>query len=151
MSSSDGGEDRPTPRSGPRASYPAERSASARRRWFIALATAALIAGVVIAVLGYQRFADPEVSGETGSYEVITPGLVRVHYSVTRKDPSRPVACVVRARAYDGSEVGRREIIVAPSDHGQVSEIADVRTSREAFTGEVFGCTTNVPPYLDAQ
>ena len=64
---------------------------------------------------GYQRLGSPEVEGKLGGYQLIDDHTVNVTISVTRADPSRPVVCIVRARSRDGSETGRREILVAPS------------------------------------
>ncbi|MEZ5210674.1 MULTISPECIES: DUF4307 domain-containing protein [unclassified Gordonia (in: high G+C Gram-positive bacteria)] len=148
MSSSDGVSDQPKPQSGPRATYPAEQSRSSRRRWFIICSVVVLIAGVVIAYIGYRQFGDPDVSGQATAHEVLSSDTVSVQYTVNRKDPHKAVACVVRARAQDGSEVGRREVLIPASDDIQVGARTDVYTSRPAVIGEVFGCTTAVPAYL---
>ncbi|MGC4934240.1 DUF4307 domain-containing protein [Gordonia sp. DT30] len=152
MNSSDGGtppgpdlQDRP--HSGPRASYPVPRSASSRRLWFIALSVLVVVIGVVLALIGYQKFADPDVSGEATGYQVLDPSTVAVQFTVNRADPSEPVACVVRARSKDGSETGRREVLIGP---GEVQEghRVEVKTSQPPVIGEVFGCSTSVPAYL---
>ncbi|MGV9671836.1 DUF4307 domain-containing protein [Gordonia sp. NPDC003504] len=152
MNSSDGG--RPSdpdlhdrPHSGPRATYPVTQSASSRRLWFLGLSALVVITGVVLAVIGYQKFADPDVSGSATGYEILDPSTVAVQFTVNRADPSRPVACVVRARSKDGSETGRREVLIGP---GEVQEghRVDVATSEPPVIGEVFGCTTDVPAYL---
>ena len=148
MSSSDGGGIDPEPRSGPRATYPTERTASSRRRWFYIASVAVVLVGLGIAVLGYKQFADPEVSGDATAFEIVSSDTVSVQYTVNRNDPSDAVSCVVRARADDGSEVGRREVLVPAGGEIQVGANTEVLTSEPAVIGEVFGCTTNVPPYL---
>lgn len=155
MNASDGGtppgsdlQDRP--HSGPRASYPVPRTATNRRRWFIGLTVLVVVAGVGLAYLGYTKFADPDVSGDITAYEITGPNTVAVQFTVTRKEPDRPVACVVRARSRDGAETGRREVLV-PAGDAQVGTRAEVKTSSEPAIGEVFGCTTSVPAYLTAQ
>ncbi|GAA1481650.1 DUF4307 domain-containing protein [Gordonia sinesedis] len=152
MNASDGGtppgsdlQDRP--RSGPRASYPAAQTAASRRRWFVGLSIAVVVAGLALAVLGYQKFADPDVSGDVTAYEVLGPNTVAVQFTVTRADPGQAAACVVRARSRDGSETGRREVLI-PAGESQVGMRTEVRTSREPAIGEVFGCTMSVPAYL---
>lgn len=154
MNTSDGGtpagsdlHDRP--RSGPRATYPVERSTSSRRRWFLVLTTLVVATGVALAVLGYNKFADPDVSGQATGYDILNSSTVAVQFTVNRADPTQPVACVVRARSKDGSESGRREVLVPPGDP-QVGQRVDVSTSRPPVIGEVFGCTTDVPAYLRA-
>ena len=68
--------------------------------------------------------------------------------SVTREDPSRPVVCIVRARSYDGTETGRRELLVPPAEQTTVQVTTLVKTSAPAVVGDVYGCGTEVPSYL---
>ncbi|MDT5102612.1 MAG: hypothetical protein QOI25_125, partial [Mycobacterium sp.] len=70
--------------------------------------------------------------------------------SVTRKDPSRPVVCIVRARSINGGETGRREVLVPPSSQATVQVTAIVKTSQRPVVGDVYGCGTDVPSYLVA-
>lgn len=150
MSSSDGVSDQPKPQSGPRATYPVEQSHTSRRRWFLISSVTVVVAGVVIAFVGYKQFGDPEVSGQATAHEILSSDTVAVQYTVNRKDPQQQVACVVRARAKDGSEVGRREVLIPSGDDVQVGARTTVYTSRPAVIGEVFGCTASVPPYLQS-
>ncbi|AVL99910.1 DUF4307 domain-containing protein [Gordonia iterans] len=147
MSSSDGVADQPKPQSGPRATYPVEQSPSSRRRWFLICSVAVVIAGVALAYIGFKQFGDPEVSGQAVGHEVLGSDAVEVRYTVNRKNPDAPVACIVRGRALDGSEVGRREVLIPPGAV-QVGAQTTVYTSRPPVIGEVFGCTTSVPAYL---
>ena len=82
-----------------------------RRRLTILLGGAAVLAALAVAVLSYQRFEGNDVEGETAAYQVIDDRTVSVTISVTRKDPSRPASCIVRARSRDGAETGRREVL----------------------------------------
>ncbi len=156
MSSSDGGsvepgpqdETTPAPSSGPRATYPTEQSRSTKKRWFYILSAAVVVAGVGLAYAGYKQFADPDVSGSATAFEIISSDSVSVQYTVNRSDPGEAVACVVRARAQDGSEVGRREVLIPGGRETQVGAKTEVMTSRPAVIGEVFGCAATVPPYL---
>ena len=88
------------------------------RRRAAALAVVVAAVGVVVAVIGYQRLGRSDVDGTLAGYRLIDGQTVSVTISVTRKDPSRPVDCIVRVRAKDGSETGRREVLVAPSSPG---------------------------------
>ncbi|MXP22984.1 DUF4307 domain-containing protein [Gordonia sp. HNM0687] len=136
------------PRSGPRATYPAAQSARSRRNWFIALSVLVVAAGIGLAVLGYSRFASPDVSGEATGYDIVDQSTVVVQFTVTRADPGRPVACVVRGRSIDGDETGRREILIPAGSQTQVGIRTEVATSKPPVIGEVFGCTADVPAYL---
>lgn len=135
---------------GPRATYPAQQSATSRRRWFLLLSTLAVIAGVGLAWFGYVKFSTPDVSGEATGYEILDDSTVAVQFTVTRSDPAKPVACVVRGRSIDGGETGRREILIPAGDQSQVGVRTEVTTSSRPVIGEVFGCTADVPTYLQA-
>ena len=94
--------------------------AAARRRVVLALAGVGVVAGIVVAVVGYQRLGRSDVEGTLAGYRLIDPETVSVTISVTRSDPSRPVDCIVRVRAKDGSETGRREVLVPPASEATV-------------------------------
>ncbi len=106
--------------------------------------------GLFIAYLGYQRLGTSEVKGELASFELIDDRTVEVTLSVTRQDPSQPVVCIVRGRSLDGSETGRREVLVAPSTDKTVQVSALVKTSRPPVVGDAYGCGSDIPGYLRA-
>jgi Domain of unknown function (DUF4307) len=135
----------------PAARYGRQRlSRRNRRRIAVGLTVLVLVAGVVIAVIASQRFGSGEVKGELGGYQIIDDETVSVTISVTRDDPSRPVVCIVRARSIDGSETGRREVLVPPSTQATVQVTTIVKASRPPVVGDVYGCGTDVPSYLVA-
>jgi hypothetical protein len=116
----------------------------------IGLSVLVVLAGIGIAYVGYTRFADPPVSGEGTGYSIVDGSTVDVSFTVTRNDPAKAVACVVRARSRAGDEIGRREVLIPPGDSQQTSVESRVKTTGPPAIGEVFGCTTSVPPYLTA-
>jgi hypothetical protein len=135
----------------PTARYGRQRVPRWTRRLVVAvLATAVVVAGVIIAIVGSQRLGSQEVEGELGAYRLIDAQTVEVTVNVTRKDPSRPAVCIVRARSKDGSETGRREILVKPSQLATVQVTTVVKASRPPVIGDVYGCGLDVPPYLVA-
>ena len=121
-----------------------------RRRIAIGLALVVLAGGVAIAVIASQRLGSGDVKGELGGYRLVDDETVEVTISVTRDDPSRPVVCIVRARSIDGTETGRREVLVPPSTQKTVQVTTDVKASRRPVVGDVYGCGTDVPSYLVA-
>ena len=133
---------------------PADRSGRQRlsrstRRWIaIGLTALVLAIGVGIAVIASQRLGTGEVKGELGGYHLVDNETVQVTITVTRDDPSRPVVCIVRARSIDGSETGRREVLVPPSTQQTVQVTTVVKASRPPVVGDVYGCGTDVPSYL---
>jgi hypothetical protein len=125
-------------------------SRASRRRIAIALAVLAVAAGIVVAVIGYQRLGRSDVQGTLAGYRLIDDHTVSVTISVIRSDPSRPVDCIVRVRSKDGSETGRREVLVPPARTATVQVTTIVKSSQPAVMGDVYGCGTDVPAYLRA-
>ncbi|OBI84226.1 DUF4307 domain-containing protein [Mycobacterium sp. 1245805.9] len=133
----------------PEARYGRSRlSRISRRRVAIGLAVLVVAVGVVVAVVGYQRLGTSDVTGSLAGYQVIDNETASVTISVTRSDPSRPVDCIVRVRAKDGGETGRREVLVAPSDQATVQVTTTVKSVRPPVMADIYGCGTNVPAYL---
>lgn len=124
--------------------------ARTRRRIATGLTLLIVAAGVGVALVGFQRLGGGDVDGELRGYQLIDDRTVEVTIAVTRKDPARPAVCIVRGRSLDGSETGRREILVPPSDSATVQVTAIVKTSRPPVVGDVYGCGIDVPGYLRA-
>ena len=125
-------------------------SRRSRRWWAIGLTAAVLLAGVFVAVLGSQRLGTGDVKGELVGYQLIDDETLSVTVKVTRADPARPAVCIVRARAVDGGETGRREVLVPPSSQDTVNITTTVKSTRRPVVGDVYGCGMDVPPYLVA-
>ena len=140
-----------TPISRPEARYGRSRLSRIPRRWVIAaLGALVIVAGLVIAVIGYHRFGTSDVKGTMVGYRVIDDQTASITISVTRSDPSRPVDCIVRVRAKDGGETGRREVLVAASDQKTVQVTTTVKSSRPPAMADIYGCGADVPSYLRA-
>ena len=110
----------------------------------------ALAAGVAVALFAYQRLGNSDVAGSLAGYRLVDDETVAVTISVRRSDPSRPAVCIVRSRSKDGSEVGRRELLIPPSKQASVQVTTTVKSSRPPVMGDVYGCGLNVPAYLVA-
>ena len=63
----------------------------------------------------FQQFGPAEIEYEVVAFEVVDDDTLDIKLSVTRQDPSQEAVCIVRARSRDGSETGRREILVPAS------------------------------------
>ncbi len=135
----------------PAARYGRQRLSRRSRRWLaIGLTALVLLAGVVVAIVASQRLGSGDVQGELGGYQLVDDETLSVTIKVTRADPSRPVVCIVRARSIDGSETGRREVLVPPSSQDTVTVTTVVKSTRPPVVGDVYGCGTDVPAYLVA-
>lgn len=135
----------------PAARYGRQRlSRRSRRGIAIGLTLFIVAAGVAIALIGFQRLGTGDVKGELTGYRLVDDETVEVTISVTRKDPTQQVVCIVRARSLDGTETGRREVLVPPSPQTMVQVTAIVKSSKPPVVGDVYGCGTDVPTYLRA-
>src|SRR5207302_8567007 len=128
--------------------YGRGRSLLPSRRRAAILAAVVAVVGVALAAVGYQRLGRSDVEGTLAGYRLIDSHTVTVTISVTREDPSRPVDCIVRVRAKDGSETGRREVLVPPSSATTVQVTTTVKSSQPPAMADVYGCGTDVPGYL---
>ena len=126
------------------------QSRRTRRRIIVGLTLLILAVGVAVAVVGYQRLGRSDVTGTLGGYRLIDDETVEVTITVSRADPRRPAVCIVGGRSKDGSETGRREVLVPPSTQESVQVTTIVKTSRPAVIGNVYGCGLDVPAYLVA-
>src|SRR6201988_2574984 len=135
----------------PAGRYGRQRLSRRNPRWVaVGLGGLVLAAGIGIAVMASQRLGTGGGKGELGGYHLVDTETVQVTVTVTRDDPSRPVVCIVRARSIDGSETGRREVLVPPSSQSTVPVNTVVKASRPPVVGDVYGCGTDVPSYLVA-
>jgi hypothetical protein len=134
----------------PSARYGRQRLTRRQRRLIAAgLTVLVLVAGVTVAIIASGRFGSA-AEGELSGYRLVDDETVEVTISVTRENPAEPVVCIVRARSIDGSETGRREVLVPPSTQKTVQVTTAVKSSRPPVVGDVYGCGTDVPSYLVA-
>ena len=123
----------------------ARRPDRPRVRWALGALTALVLIGA--SVLAYTNLGSPPIQGEQAAFQVLDDSSVQVTAEVQRDDPRRPAECVIRALGVSGAETGRKEIYIPPADD-TVRQETVVRTSERPMTGEVYGCTYNVPEYL---
>ncbi|AYF72824.1 DUF4307 domain-containing protein [Nocardia yunnanensis] len=122
-----------------------------QRRWLPwALGAIVIAAGLGVSYLGYRTYGPQDIEPDRIGYSIIDDSTVSVDFKVTRKDPGTPVVCFVRAMDGDTDEVGRREILVPASDSGTVRVVTEIKTTRRAGAGNVYGCSDHVPAYLRA-
>lgn len=135
----------------PSARYGRQPRSRPGRRWIIAGFTVFILAaGFAVAVVAYQRLGRSDVTGTLAGYQLVDDETVQVTITVTREDPSRPAVCIVRGRSKDGTETGRREVLVPPSADKSVQVTTFVKTARPPVMGDVYGCGLDVPGYLVA-
>ena len=114
-------------------------SSGLSRRTRIALAAAGVIALTgVVSYFGLKQ-ATPTLTATVLGYQVASDHAVDVRFQVDNRDNGRTAACTVRARDYNGEEVGRLDVPVPTGRQTQVLS-ATIRTSSRAISGEVLDC-----------
>ena len=131
----------------PEGRYGSHGSSARGRRRYPILIGLVLLVGVGIAFVGYRTIGSAPIEAQRTGFEAVDGTSMRISFEVTRDDPQRRAVCVVRVRVLDGSEGGRREVIVAPGEN-PTAVTAVVRSSAEPVTADVFGCTYQVPAYM---
>ncbi|MBB5956273.1 hypothetical protein FHS29_002859 [Saccharothrix tamanrassetensis] len=117
-------------------------------RW--SLPVVAVLVGAVVAWVGYRNLGTQPVEAKQTAFEVLDEQSVEITFEVVRDTPDQAVVCIVRARSGDGDEAGRREVLVPPgADTAYATTV--LRTSKQPATGEVFGCSYQVPAYLSTR
>jgi hypothetical protein len=112
-----------------------------RRPWVpVLVAVAILGASVLLGVKLYGQYGDPAYDAQVISYTGITDTQVMIEFTV-RVPPGGSATCALRARSYDGADVGRVEVTVtAAADERQIRASRPVPTTSRAFIGEVLRC-----------
>ncbi|MGJ7907586.1 DUF4307 domain-containing protein [Actinopolyspora sp. H202] len=125
-----------------------KRGSGSDRRWPVWLGGALVLAlGIVLAVAAYRNFGTAPIDGEASQFDPRDDNTVHITLEVRRDDPSRPAECVVRSRGISGKEAGRKEVYLPPGETTTYVETI-LKTSEQPVTGEVFGCSYDVPNYL---
>ena len=136
-----------TVRSVPAGRYGRPRRPAPRWRvWVIALI--AIVAGSVAAYVGYSNLAAAPIEAQRLSFDELPNNGMEITLDVRRDDPQRPAVCIVRVRALNGTESGRREVLVPPGD---TVISATIQSIGRPVTADVFGCSYDVPAYLSSQ
>ncbi|MCE7008611.1 DUF4307 domain-containing protein [Kibdelosporangium philippinense] len=116
------------------------------RKWV--LTGVGLLLAVAIAFVAYRNLGSAPIEAESTAFSPVGADAVRITFNVTRDEPSRAAVCVVRARVLDGSEGGRKEVLVPPGE-STISTV--IKSSADPVTADVFGCSYQVPPYLSTE
>ncbi|MFC9786380.1 DUF4307 domain-containing protein [Rhodococcus sp. NPDC127528] len=127
---------------------PTQRSLHGSRIMAIVLTIGVILLGTALAYYAYNKFDNKDISTSVISYDIVNDSTINIRFTVTRDEPSEPAVCIVRARSRDGSETGRREVYVAPSDSGTVDLTTFIRTSQAPGIADIYGCGADVPRYL---
>ena len=108
---------------------------------------APIIFGVIVAVVAvflsvrlYQQYGDPTYDAQIVRWTGSTETQVTIDFTV-RVPPGAAATCTLRARDYDGGEVGNRTVTVrATGNESTITASEVVPTTAKAFVGEVLRC-----------
>lgn len=118
--------------------YGRRREPRPRRTWLVALvATAAVVAGLLVAVKLFQQYGPQEYEPQVQRFYAISDDGITVEF-VVRKDAAKEATCRVRARSASGEEVGLAEVDVPPGAEALVTY--HLLTSDRPVTVEVPAC-----------
>jgi hypothetical protein len=99
-----------------------------------------LVASVLLAVRLYQRYGDTDYDPQIVGWSDVTDTRMTIEFTV-RVPAGGSASCVLRALAYDGSEVGRRTVTVtARGDDTTIDARETVTTTARAAVGEPVRC-----------
>ncbi|MEU1984251.1 DUF4307 domain-containing protein [Nocardia sp. NPDC019395] len=119
------------------------------RRLGALLTGVAVLAGIGVAYVGWKNFGPKDIESEQLGYTVLDESSVELRILLTRSDPTVPVVCVVRAMSRDLTEVGRREVLVQPSEGEKTVRVNTViKASEPPASAAIYTCTDSVPGYL---
>lgn len=119
-----------------------------KRRTYWIVGAAALVVGGLVAYLAYANLGSAPIETERTAFANLPDNSMRMSFTITRDHPDRPAVCIVRVRSRDGSEGGRKEVLVPPGGTATTSVTTIIRSTKEPVTADVFGCSYQVPEYL---
>lgn len=126
-------------------------SARARRIMLVVLVVVVIVAGIGIAFWYYRIFGGSDLKAQAVRYDTVDASTATADISLSRDDPRDPAVCVIRARDTQGAEVGRREVYFPPSPYDDTVISTTIATSGRSGLVEVYGCSYNIPEYLDTR
>jgi hypothetical protein len=121
--------------------YGHRREPGARRRVVpIGFLILVLAASVLLTVRLYDRWGQTDYTSRIVGWSDVTDAKMTIEFAV-RIPQGGTAACVVRARSYDGAEVGRLSVTVDnPAPAAEIKATAEVPTTARASHGDVVRC-----------
>ena len=99
-----------------------------------------LVVCVLLAVRLYRQYGDPSYDSQIIGWSDVTDTQMRIRFSVN-VPAGGTASCTIRARDYNGVEVGRRTVTVrATGDATAVEANELVTTGSKASVGDVLKC-----------
>ena len=117
--------------------YPPPRVARRTKVALVAVSTLVALTWLVWAAL---LSAEPGVSGQVASFEVVSDTSMKAQITVQRRDPSRAASCRVLAQSTDFQPVAEQDVQVPASAYEVVNTDITLTTLRRATSVTVKSC-----------
>ncbi|KQB83656.1 DUF4307 domain-containing protein [Corynebacterium oculi] len=108
-----------------------------------------LIALVIVVARFLATRDDATVKASMTNFERVDDATMHLDIDVTRNQPDVPSYCIVTAMNYDKAEVGRREVLISAGGPETQRMAVEIPTRDRAVSGSVYGCSTQIPAYMD--
>jgi hypothetical protein len=106
----------------------------------IVILTLVLLLCVLVAVRLYRQYGDPAYDAQIIGWTDVTDSQMTINFSV-RVPAGAAASCTLRARTYNGEEVGRRTVTVRAGGDATTIEAGEpVPTTARASVGDVVRC-----------
>jgi len=100
-----------------------------------------LLVSFLIAVRLYRQYGDPDYDAQIIGWTDVTATQMTIKFTV-RVPPGSAASCLLRARSYDGVEVGSRTVTVTATGRGTTIEAAEIiPTTAKAAVGDIVRCS----------
>jgi hypothetical protein len=115
---------------------------SGRRRSVLPLLVLVVVvaASLVLSIRLFQQYGQTDYDPQIVGWEEPSAAVLTIQFKV-RVPAGGAAECILRARDYDGFEVGRRTVVVrAVGDASAIDAKEDVPTTARASVGDVLKC-----------
>ena len=119
--------------------YPPPR---VNRRTKVLLTAVATLVALTWLVWTALLHADPPVTGQVASFEVVSDTSMKVTVTVDRRDPSRAATCRVLAQSTDFQPVAELPVAFEPSSYTVADKSFTLTTLRRATSVTVKSCSS---------
>jgi hypothetical protein len=106
----------------------------------IVFGVAVIVVSLLLAVRLYRQYGDPNYDAQIVGWTGVTATQITIDFTV-RVPAGGSASCLLRARSYDGAEIGSRTVTVAAAGDDTTIEASEpVATTARASVGEVIRC-----------
>jgi hypothetical protein len=118
------------------------RRRDGRRRLFAPIAFAVVVSATIgfLALRLYDNYGDPDYDSQIVGWSDVTDSRMTIEFTVL-VPPGGSATCGLRARNYEGAEVGRATVTVTAEGSARTIDAHEtVSTTARAAVGEVLRC-----------